>query len=84
LLDLKNLSGIEVGLEMVYTDASDEQMEKIMGIKEFLVTKHEGSKVYYSMKHKLKLPGVFNFGIRMYPKNDNLPYKQDLGLVRWL
>jgi glycogen phosphorylase/synthase len=84
VLDLKKLSGIEVGLEMVYTDASDEEMSKIMGIKEFLVSKHEGSKVFYTMKHKLKLPGVFNFGIRMYPKNDNLPYKQDLGLVRWL
>ncbi|MFT3737498.1 MAG: alpha-glucan family phosphorylase [Breznakibacter sp.] len=84
ILDLKKLAGTDVGLEMVYTDAADESISKIMGIKEFSATKQEGSKVYYSMKHKLKLPGVFNFGIRMFPKNDNLPYKQDMGLVRWL
>jgi glycogen phosphorylase/synthase len=83
-LDLKKLAGTEIGLEMVYTDASDEKMSKIMGIKEFLVSSHEGSKVSYTMKHRLKMPGVFNFGIRMYPKNENLPYKQDIDLVRWL
>jgi phosphorylase/glycogen(starch) synthase len=84
VLDLKKLSGMEVGLEMVYTDAEDVTMSKIMGIKEFLVTKREGTKAYYTLKHKLKLPGVFNFGIRMFPRNEDLPYKQDMGLVKWL
>ncbi len=84
VLDLKKLVGVDVGLEMVYTDATDEVVTKIMGIKEFVVVKHEGSKVHYQMKHQLKLPGVFNFGIRMYPRNENLPHKQDFCLVRWL
>jgi len=84
VLDLKKLVGVDVGLEMVYTDATDETSTKIMGIKEFVVVKHEGSKVYFQMKHQLKLPGVFNFGIRMYPKNENLAHKQDFNLVRWL
>jgi len=84
ILDLKKLTGLEVGLEMVFADASDEVASKIMSFKEFVVSKKEGSKVYYSLKHKLKLPGVFNFGIRMFPKNEDLPHKQDMGLVRWL
>jgi phosphorylase/glycogen(starch) synthase len=84
VLDLKKLTGIDVGLEMVFTDASDEGASKIMGIKEFVASKKDGSKVFYTMKHKLKLPGVFNFGIRMFPKNEDLPHKQDMGLIRWL
>ncbi|MBN2165689.1 MAG: alpha-glucan family phosphorylase [Marinilabiliaceae bacterium] len=84
ILDLKKLTGIDVGIEMVFTDLSEGQSTKILSIKEFEVTKKEGSKVYYSLKNVLKLPGVFNFGIRMFPKNSDLPYKQDFGLVRWI
>ena len=83
-LDLKKLTGVDIGLEIVYTDASEDMTTKILSVKEFDVVKKENSKVYYTMKNVLKLPGVFNFGIRMFPKNEELPHKQDFNLVRWI
>ena len=33
---------------------------------------------------KLRDPGVFRFGYRLYPVNPNLPHRQDFAYVRWI
>lgn len=83
-LDLKRFTSDDVGLEMVFAAGSEEEETKVLGIMEFEAVSSDGSKVFYRLNHKLKMPGIMKFGIRMYPKNDMLPYKQDMGLVRWL
>jgi phosphorylase/glycogen(starch) synthase len=83
-LDLKKLSSFEFGLEMVITEATDEEFSTLIHTEPFTVVKKEGSIIEYSMKYELNLPGIFNFGLRLYPKNSILPHKQDFNLVRWL
>ncbi len=82
-IDLKQLEGIDVGLEMLIAGTTDDEFPPILHIEPFKVVKTEGSVVDYKLKYKLNLPGSFNFGIRMFPKNDDLPHKQDFCLVRW-
>ena len=83
-IDLKRLSGIDIGLEMVIAEPTDEQFPTIVHIEPFNVVKKEGSIINYHLNYKLNLPGVFKFGVRMFPKNEALPHKQDFCLVRWL
>jgi len=83
-LDLKKLSAFDFGLEMVIAEASDEEFPKILHIEPFKEVKKEGSIVIYQLSYELNLPGMFNFGLRLYPINELLPYKQDFNLVRWL
>ncbi|WP_016777336.1 alpha-glucan family phosphorylase [Anaerophaga thermohalophila] len=82
-LDLKQLEDIDVGLEMLIVESTEEDFPPILHKEPFKVTKKEGSVVYYEMKYKLNLPGSFKFGIRMFPKNEHLPHQQDFALVRW-
>jgi phosphorylase/glycogen(starch) synthase len=82
-LDLKQLEDIDVGLEMLIVESTEEDFPPILHTEPFKVTKKEGSVVYYEMKYKLNLPGSFKFGIRMFPKNEHLPHQQDFALVRW-
>jgi phosphorylase/glycogen(starch) synthase len=82
-LNLKQLEGIEVGLEILIVESLDEEFPPILHKEPFKVVKKEGSVVHYEMNYKLNLPGSFKFGIRMFPRNEFLPHQQDFGLVRW-
>jgi phosphorylase/glycogen(starch) synthase len=82
-LNLKQLEGIDVGLEMLIVESVEEEFPPILHKEAFKVIKKEGSVVHYEMNYKLNLPGSFKFGIRMFPKNEFLPHQQDFGLVRW-
>lgn len=83
-LDLKKLAGVEFGLEMVIAEATDDEFSPIVHVEPFEVVKKEGSKIDFNMKYKLKLPGGFKFGLRLYPHNSALPHKQDFNLVKWI
>jgi phosphorylase/glycogen(starch) synthase len=83
-LDQKRLTGIDLGLEIVIAEANDDEFPPIVHIEPFKVVKKEGSIVSYKLDYKLNLPGVFKFGIRLFPKNDLLSHRQDFNLVRWL
>ncbi|MGM0377424.1 MAG: alpha-glucan family phosphorylase, partial [Bacteroidota bacterium] len=82
-LDLKQLEDIDVGLEMLIAESTEDEFPPILHKEPFKVAKKEGPIVYYEMNYKLNLPGSFKFGIRMFPKNERLPHQQDFGLVRW-
>lgn len=82
-LNLKQLEGIDVGLEMLIVESVEEEFPPILHKEPFKVIKKEGSVVQYEMNYQLNLPGSFKFGIRMFPKNEFLPHQQDFGLVRW-
>ncbi len=82
-VDLKQLEGCDVGMEMLISGVSDDEYPPILHIEPFEVVKKEGSIVYYELQYKLNLPGTYNFGIRMFPHNKDLPHPQDFCLVRW-
>lgn len=84
LLDLQRLAGVELGLEMVIAEPGDDEFPPILHVEPFKEEKREGSQVRYRLDYKLNLPGSYKFGIRMFPKHEALPHKQDFGLVRWL
>ncbi|PWD99217.1 alpha-glucan family phosphorylase [Marinilabilia rubra] len=82
-LNLKKLEGVDVGLEMLILESTDEEFPPILHKEPFKLIKKEGAIVCYEMKYQLNLPGSFKFGIRMFPRNKHLPHQQDFGLVRW-
>lgn len=50
---------------------------------ELSIVKNEGTKTTYQLKYTLKDSGVFRYSFRMYPKNVDLPHRQDFAYVRW-
>ena len=51
---------------------------------EFKVVKEEGNVLTYELSAKLKDPGVFRYGFRIFPKNAELPHRQDFAFTRWI
>lgn len=83
-VDLKQSSGIDMALEMVFADGADDNKTKVIHTEPFKQIGKEGSLATYELNHKLNYPGVFKFGIRMYPSHHLLPHKQDFALMRWI
>ena len=72
-----------VGLEIVsvYTDENGE--ERIASVRPLSVVGREGNNYTFEGKIELSNAGNFKSAVRMYPKNSNLPHRQDFCYVKW-
>ena len=85
VLDLKSLRSEEIGVELVVAELETKSKKpQILEKKEFIFTTKEGSKATYEIEFSPTKPGIFDFGIRIYPKNKHLAHRQELPLLRWL
>ena len=50
---------------------------------ELEIVKTDGTKTTYQLKYQLNDAGVYRYSFRMYPKNADLPHRQDFAYVRW-
>ncbi len=73
-----------IGLEFVvlHNDANGE--ERISSVRPFQLINREGNVYTFECDVTLDKAGTFKTGVRMYPKNANLPHRQDFCYVRWL
>ena len=75
--------GRDLGLEMVVYQQEDGK-EKLSRIDQFKIVKQEGDNVTYELTTKVRDAGVFRYGFRLYPKNAELPHRQDFAYTRWI
>lgn len=84
MLDLKELSPEEVGLEMVITETNSTGEPLLVESLEFKVDQQKGSECTYLLNLHLMDPGAYSYGLRLFPKNENLPHRQDFKLMNWI
>lgn len=75
---LGNCLGVE--LVAVGTENNEPQPYKV---QELQVKKIDGNHITYTLKNTIAKAGAFRFSFRMYPKNADLPHRQDFAYVRW-
>lgn len=80
-IDRKDLGNC-IGVELVVTPVVDGQMKPYI-VQELQVVKTEGSKTVFHLDYSLKNSGVYKYSFRMFPKNPDLPHRQDFAYVRW-
>ncbi len=81
VIDTKGL-GDSVGVELVFYKEEHGE-SKYDGRADFKVVKRDGSIFTYELKSSLKEAGTYKYALRMYPKNEALPHRQDFAYVRW-
>ena len=84
VVDLKGLNPEDVGVEMVITENGKESTPDLIDCLQFEKESAEGSLVTYELDLQLMNAGAFGYGIRMYPKNPELPHRQDFHYIKWL
>ena len=82
VVDEKGLNDA-VGLGLVTTYTTPEGKQHVYSVEPFSVIKKEGDLYTFQAKHSLSNAGSFKVAYRMFPKNQDLPHRQDFCYVRW-
>lgn len=84
VIDKKDLR-CDLGVECVVVDHdSANNNPHFIESYEFDPIKTEGSLLYFETRKALNDPGTHQYGLRVYPKNPDLPHRMDFAYVRWI
>jgi glucan phosphorylase len=84
VLDLRGLTSSDIGVELVVVSLQGSGKEQFVFRKEFSLIEPTNGYTRYRIGTIPTQPGLFNYGIRVYPKNDLLPNRQDFCFLKWL
>ena len=74
-----------VGLELVSLKSNTSKDDhEVYSVRPFKVKGHEGNLYTFEAVIEPDVAGAFRSCVRMYPKNINLPHRQDFCYVKWL
>ena len=73
-----------IGLELVTVKTNKDGEDSIGAIRPFKVVKVEGYLYTFECDLQTAHAGSYKAAVRMFPKNDKLPHRQDFAYVKWL
>lgn len=82
VIDEKGLDDA-IGIELVTAYTNAEGKQHVYSVEPFEMVKREGNLYTFQVKHNLSNAGSFKISYRMFPKNADLPHRQDFCYVRW-
>ena len=83
-IDRKDLQ-CDLGVECVVVDHDTvNNKAEFVESYEFDLIKTEGSLQYFETRKALNDPGTHQYGLRVYPKNPDLPHRMDFAYMRWI
>jgi starch phosphorylase len=84
VLDTKSLNDKGIGVELVVTKLGDNNKIRLYDVEELKLVKAEDSKLYFGIAYQMNRAGSFRYAFRLFPKNEDLPHRQDFCYVRWI
>ncbi len=73
-----------VGLEKVNVATDEKGEDYAYSVEPLKMVKQEGNNFVFELKHTPVMAGIYKSAVRMYPKNKDLPHRQDFCYVRWI
>lgn len=73
-----------IGLELVTMKNNPNGEACIHSVIPFKVAKTEGNNYTFVCEYEPNNAGAYKVGVRMFPKNDAMPHRQDFSYVKWL
>ena len=73
-----------IGIELVILRADKNGEDHIYKVLPFEMTEVQGNNYTFKLDYSPVDAGTYKFGVRMYPKNADLPHRQDFCYLRWL
>ena len=80
VLSLNGIKPENVGVELVVS----EDFRDLIQRQEFDFEGLENKNAVYKIEAVVNRAGTFQYGIRVFPKHDMLPHRQDFGMLQWI
>jgi len=84
VIDVHEINDKGIGIELVSTKLGKNNVDILYDVQELKLIKTEGTRLFFNLKYQLNMAGTFKYGFRMFPKNEDLPHRQDFCYVRWI
>lgn len=84
VLDLGRIKPEDVGVEMLFTTTDKKGELHIQEVCSFELVSYENGVARYQASVLPEKTGMYQVGTRVYPKNAQLPHRQDFPIVKWL
>lgn len=84
VIDTKGLNDKGIGVELVVVRKDKNNKDLLHDVEELNLVHTEGSKMFFKIDYQMNLAGSFKYAFRMFPKNEDLPHRQDFCYVRWI
>ena len=84
VIDVKDIDDNGIGIELVATKLGKNNVDTLYDVEELKLVKTEGTKLFFNLEYQLDMASTFKYGFRMFPKNEDLPHRQDFCYVRWI
>ena len=73
-----------IGLEKVNICTDENGEERLFSVEPLNMTGREGNNYTFEATLAPRQAGLYKSAIRMFPKNKNLPHRQDFCYIKWL
>lgn len=83
-IDVHEINDKGIGIELVSTKLGKNNVDTLYEVQELKLVKTEGTRLFFNLEYQLNMAGTFKYGFRMFPKNEDLPHRQDFCYVRWI
>jgi alpha-glucan phosphorylase-like protein len=83
-ISLNELSGMELGIEILFGQKVNDEIKEPSFVFEMIAEKSGNDLLTFKCDIPLDTAGVYDYAFRMYPKNKDLPHRQDFSLLRWI
>jgi starch phosphorylase len=84
VIDVHEINDKGIGVELVSTKLGKNNVDVLYDVQELKLIKTEGTRLFFNLAFQLNMAGTFKYGFRMFPKNEDLPHRQDFCYVRWI
>jgi phosphorylase/glycogen(starch) synthase len=86
VIDIGELSTDDIGIEVLFIEKRKEKNEfnKIIFKNELSIIETKGKQITYSCKIPFTQSGVYEEGVRIYPKNVLLSSRLDFPILKWV
>ena len=72
-----------IGVELVTLVTDKDGEDHVYQVAPFELKNRDGNKYTFAISHSIDNAGSFKVCYRLYPKNENLPHRQDFCYVKW-
>jgi starch phosphorylase len=83
VLGIGSLNDKGIGVELVVTKKDKHNNDTLYDVEELQLVRTEGNALYFGLDYQLNRAGSFRYAFRMFPKNEDLPHRQDFCYVKW-
>jgi len=84
ILNINGLAPENIGIDFIITRVLHDGSHEFIASTELELVSTKESKSLYRLEMTPEKSGTFSYGLRLYPKHNDIPYRQDFYLIKWI